>query len=77
MAPPEPSSLTVAIPAYPNTPKAQEKGLKLNLIKMIEDFKEETNKSLKEIQKNTFKQVENFKEEMNKYKETKEKKPNG
>ena len=44
---------------------------------MIEDFKEKTNKSLKEIQKNTFKQVENFKEEMNKYKETKEKKPNG
>lgn len=55
MTPPEPSSLTVAIPAYPNTPKAQEKGLKLNLIKMIEDFKEKTNKPLKEIQKNTFK----------------------
>ena len=34
---------------------------------MIEAFKEEINKSLKEIQENTVKQVEAFKEKMNKY----------
>lgn len=36
---------------------------------MIEAFKEEVNKLLKEIQKNTFKRVEALKEEANKYKE--------
>ena len=40
--------------------------LKSNLIKMIEAFKEEINKSLKEIQGNTIKQVEVFKKETNK-----------
>lgn len=39
---------------------------------MIEAFKEEVNKLLKEIQKNTFKRVEALKEEANKYKEIQE-----
>jgi len=47
-----------------NTPnKAQENNLTHNLIKIVEAFKEEIKKSLKEIQKNTIKQVEVFKEE--------------
>ena len=41
---------TTASPGYPND-------LKSNLLKMIETFKEEMNKSLKEIQENTIKQV--------------------
>lgn len=45
MTPPESSCPTIATPEYPNTPKAQEKGLKFNLMKIIEDMKEETNKS--------------------------------
>ena len=36
-----------------------------NLIKMIKAFKEEMNKSFKEIKENTIKQVEAFKEETN------------
>jgi hypothetical protein len=40
--------------------------LKLNRIKIIKTYKEEMNKSLKEIQKNTIKQVDVFKEETNK-----------
>ena len=43
-------------PGYPNTARAQENDLKSNLIKMIEAFKEEMNKSLKEIQENTIKE---------------------
>ena len=39
---------------------------------MIEAFKEETNKSLKEIQENTIKHIKSFKEERNKYKEIQE-----
>jgi hypothetical protein len=38
---------------------------------MTEAFKEDMNKSLKEIQENTSKQVEALKEETNKYKEIK------
>ena len=37
-------------PGYPNTIKAQENDLKSKVIRMVEAFKEETNKSLKEIQ---------------------------
>ena len=44
-------------PGYPNTTRAQENDLKSNLIKMIETFKEETNKSLKDIQENVIKMV--------------------
>jgi hypothetical protein len=40
---------TTASPGYPNTIKAQENSLKTSLIKMIEAFKREMNKSLKEI----------------------------
>lgn len=40
------SYLTRVSPGYPNTIKAQENGLKFNLIK-IGAFKEEMNKSLK------------------------------
>lgn len=54
-----------ASPGYPNTTQAQENDLKSNLIKMTEAFKEQMNKSLKEIQENTIKQVEVFKVETN------------
>jgi hypothetical protein len=40
-------------PGYPNTTETQENDLKPNFINMIETFKEEMNKSLKEMQKNT------------------------
>ena len=42
------------------TIKEQENDIKFNLLKMIEAFKEEMNKFLKEIQENTIKQVEVF-----------------
>jgi len=48
---------TAASPGYANTTKTQENDPKSNLIKMIEAFKEEMNKSLKETQKNTIKQI--------------------
>ena len=68
MPPLEPSSPTTANPGYPNENEAQENGLKFNFIKMIEAFKEEMNKSLKEIHENTSKEVEALKEEANKNK---------
>jgi hypothetical protein len=37
--------------------ESQEDGLKSNLIKLIKDFKEEMDKSLKEIWENIIKQV--------------------
>ena len=46
---------------------------KSNLIKMIETFKEEINKSLKEALENTSEQVEAFKEQINKFFKEKEK----
>ena len=61
-APKELNYVTTASPGHPNTAEAQENDLQSNLIKMIEAFKEETNKSLKEIQENIIKQVK----EMNK-----------
>jgi hypothetical protein len=57
MAPSEPSFPTARSPAYPNTLVEQDYNLKLLLIKMREAFKEEMNKSLKEVQENTIKQV--------------------
>ena len=57
MTPLEHTYMSVVSPGYPNTTKAQENDLKSNLIKMIEAFKEEMNKSLKEIQENTITQV--------------------
>jgi len=53
MAQPEPNYPTTGSPAYPSTAKAQEDDFKYNLINTIEVFKEEINKSLKEIQDNT------------------------
>ena len=70
MAPPESSFLTPgASPANSKTPELWENDLKCNLIKMIEAFKEEMNKVLKEIQENTTKQVKALTEEENEYKE--------
>ena len=48
--------------AVDNTGEAQEDNLKSNLLKIMENFKEEMNKSLNEIQENTTKQAK----EMNK-----------
>jgi hypothetical protein len=67
MSPPESHYPATTNPGYSNETEAQE-DLKSILIKMVEPFKEDMNKSLKEIQKNTFKQVEALKEEGNKYK---------
>lgn len=49
---------TTTTPGYDNTTEAQESDLKFYLIKMIDAFKEEMNKSPKEIQENNIKQVE-------------------
>jgi esterase/lipase len=53
----EPSSPTTASPEYSNTPEKQLSVLKSYLMKIIESFKEDINKSLKEIQQNTGNQV--------------------
>ena len=67
MTPSEHSYPTTACPGYSNTTKTQENDLKSNLIKMIKAFKEEINKSLKEIWENKIKQINIvFKEETNK-----------
>jgi hypothetical protein len=52
MTPSEYSYPTIASPGYPNTSESQGNDLKFSLIKMIEVFKEEMNKSLEEIQLN-------------------------
>jgi hypothetical protein len=49
ITPLEHSYPSTASPEYPNTSKTQESDLKSNLVKMIEDFKEEMNKFHKEI----------------------------
>ena len=59
-------------PGYPNETEAQEEDLKSNLINIIEVFKEDMDKSLKEIHENTFKQAKALKEEANKHKEIQE-----
>jgi hypothetical protein len=48
----ENSSPTSASPGYPNTPEKQDSDLKSHLMMMIEDFKNDINKFLKEIQEN-------------------------
>jgi RNA processing factor Prp31 len=63
----EPSSATIASPGYPNTPEKQDSDLKLQFIMIIENFKNVTNNSLREIQENTGKQVEALKEETQKF----------
>lgn len=62
MAPSEHSYLTTATPGYPNTTQAQENDLKSNLIMIIDTFKEEINKSFKEIQQSTIMQVKEMKD---------------
>ena len=52
----EPSYPTTAGTEYSNIAEAQEKDPKTAFMSMIEVFKEEMNKSLKEIQENTIKQ---------------------
>ena len=67
MAPSEHTSPTTARPRYPNKPESEsepDSDLKFHLVKMIEDFKDNINNFLKEIQK-TVKQVEDLKEETN------------
>jgi hypothetical protein len=59
MAPPGPSYLTTASAGYLNTAKAQKDDCKPSLVRIIEAFKEEMNKFLKEIQGNTIKQEMN------------------
>jgi hypothetical protein len=49
MTPSKHSYPTTASLRYPNTAEAQENDIKSNLIKMIEAFKDEINKPLKEI----------------------------
>lgn len=69
MVPPDPSYPPITNPEYPNETEAQEVDLKFSLIRMIETFKEDINKSLKKVQENISKQVEALKDEANKYKE--------
>ena len=57
MAPSETIYPITASPEYSNTAEAQENDSKSNHMKMIEAFKEEMNKPLKEIQENAIKQV--------------------
>ena len=59
-------------PGYPNETEAQEEDFQFNLIRMIDSFKEDMNKSHKEIHENTFKQAKALKEEANKHKEIQE-----
>jgi hypothetical protein len=49
----EPRSPTIANLGYPNSPEKQDVDLKSHLMILIEDFKKDINKSLKEIQENT------------------------
>ena len=63
----EPSSPTTRSPGYPNTPEKQDSNLTSHLMMIIEDFKEDINNSLKEIQENTGKQLEALKEETQKF----------
>ena len=64
--PSEPSSPTTASPEYPNMPEKQDADLKAHIMKIIENFKEDINNSLKETQENTDKQAQALKEETNK-----------
>jgi hypothetical protein len=52
----EPSTPTSVSPGYPNTPENQDSDLKSYFMMLIEDFKEDINNSLKEIQENTAKE---------------------
>ena len=54
----EPRNSTTACPEYFNIAEAQEKDLETDCMNMIELFKEENNKSHKEIQENANKHWE-------------------
>jgi hypothetical protein len=64
----EPSTPTTASPGYPNTPEKQDSdsNLKSYLMMLVEDFKKDINKSLKEIQENTAKQEAGLKRKQKK-----------
>jgi hypothetical protein len=62
----EPSKPITASPGYPNIPEKQALDIKSYLRMLVEDFKKDINKSLKEIQENTDKRVEVLKEEAQK-----------
>jgi chromosome segregation ATPase len=62
----EPSTPTTESPGYSKTPEKQDSDLKSYLLMLIEDFKKDINKSLKELQENKGKQVEALKEETQK-----------
>jgi hypothetical protein len=62
----EPSTPTTSSPGYLNTLEKQDSDSKSYHMMLIEDFKKDTNKSLKEIQENTGKLVEDIKEEIKK-----------
>jgi hypothetical protein len=57
MKPSEHSYPTTKSPGYPSKIKAEGNDLKTNVIKIIEAFKEEMNKSPKEIQENKYNQT--------------------
>ena len=62
MALPEHSNIATTNPGSPNETELWEEDHKYNLIKITEAFKEDMNKSLKEIQGIKFKQVKVLKE---------------
>jgi hypothetical protein len=49
-----------------NTPEKQDLGLKSYFMMLVEDFKQEINNSVKELQENMAKEVEGLKEEAQK-----------
>lgn len=55
MGPSEPRSPATASSGYPNIPEEQVYDLKYHLMKMLETFKENINKSPKEIEENIIK----------------------
>lgn len=61
--PSEPCSLTTASRGYTNKPTKQDSDLKPHLINIREDFKKDTNNSLKELQEEKGKQIEALKKE--------------
>ena len=67
MASSEPSYPTTACTGYPNTLEKQDLDLKSHLMMLMENFKKDTNNSLKAIQENTGKKVEALEEETEKF----------
>ena len=61
----EPNTITTTKAGYHNTSKEQDYDLKFHLMKRIESYNEEINKTLKEILESTMKHVHSFKEETN------------